>query len=110
MHRVGLPVLVACVVLVVLGFAWNRRSRKVSHQEQGVAEFDPKTVLFSVPTICDEAPETVQNPVHDSPDAFRIHEDDWRQIEFIEGVGLPEIDREMADIETFKDANRAAMG
>jgi hypothetical protein len=73
-------------------------------------EIDPKLILYSLPTICDMAPATTSEEVRDSPDTIRIHEDDWRQVEFVTDVTLPQIDREMAVLEAFKTANRAGLG
>jgi hypothetical protein len=42
----------------------------------------PKNVLFSLPTICDRVPEA--DPVLVSEHLFEMHEDDWRQIEFVD--------------------------
>src|SRR5207245_2024687 len=46
---------------------------------------------FTLPTICDQAAETVPNPIPDNPQAFHINEDDWRQVEFIMDRDLPQI-------------------
>src|SRR5947209_3975897 len=45
-----------------------------------------------------------------NPEAFRINEDDWRQVEFIVDRDLPQVEREMAAIEDFKHANRVGLG
>ena len=110
MHRIGILILVAGAIVVVLGIVWTRRGKKPPAQKADVREFDPKSLLFSLPTICDEAPETIQNAGQASQSALQIDEDDWRQIEFIAVADLTQIDREMDDIETFKNANRAAIG
>jgi len=68
------------------------------------------SILFSLPTICDVTPETVPNANNDSGDAFRLHEDDWRQIEFIAAASLPQVDREITEIERFKRANWTGTG
>lgn len=73
----------------------------------------PKNVgsfLFPLPTICDAAPATIPSANHDSGDACRLHEDDWRQIEFIPVTALAQVDREMAEIEVFKRANWTGAG
>lgn len=73
---------------------------------------DPRSILFTLPTICDEIPETLQDTGHDAPapEAIHLHGDDWRQIEFIVGVETPQVDREIAAIQEFKDANRTSVG
>lgn len=69
-----------------------------------------RSILFVVPTICDTAPETIPNDNSDTEDAVRLHEDDWRQIEFIAASALPQVDREMAELEGFKRANWTGAG
>jgi hypothetical protein len=68
------------------------------------------SILFVVPTICDIAPETIPNANHDTKDAVHLHEDDWRQIEFIAASALPQVDVEMAELERFKRANWTGAG
>jgi len=109
-QRFGALALVVCVLIVVLGLSLGRHRKRLFAQKPQIKEFDPNSLLFSLPTICDEAPPTVQSAGHDNSDAFRMHEDDWRQIEFIAREALPQIDHEMADLEAFKTANRAPVG
>jgi hypothetical protein len=40
------------------------------------------SILFSLPTISNIGPDTAQMTTP-SPDTIRMHEDDWRQIEFV---------------------------
>jgi len=108
--KIGIWLLVACAVAILLRFAWTRRGRKLHAQAQGVREIDPHSILFTLPTICDVAPETIQDPSHNNPEAIHIHEDDWRQIEFIAETNLPQVDREMATIDAFKHANWTGAG
>jgi hypothetical protein len=100
--KIGIWIFVACAIAILLGFAWTRRSRKLHAQAKGAGEIDPHSILFTLPTICDVAPETIQDASHNNPEAIHIHEDDWRQIEFIAETDLPQVDREMASIEDFK--------
>jgi len=67
-------------------------------------------ILFSLPTICDVAPPTIPNASKDNGSSLRLHEDDWRQIEFIAASSLPQVDREIAEIERFKRANWTGAG
>ena len=110
MQRIEIAVFAACVVVVALGLVWIRRAKRPSPQVQKVREIDPTLLLFSLPTICDMAPATIQRATRDNPDAVRMHEDDWRQIEFVGAASLPQIDHEMADLETFKNENRVGIG
>lgn len=103
------PLFVAVLILVMLGFLWFRRQKNSPTQGREVT-LDPKALLFSLPTISDDFPATVQSSSDPTRDEIRITEDDWRQIEFIENAALPEIEREMMEIETFKKENRVGLG
>jgi hypothetical protein len=102
-------VLVGGAIAILSAMAWTWRGKKPL-QTQGATGIDPSSILFTLPTICDQAPETVPNPIPDNPEAFRINEDDWRQVEFIVDRDLPQVEREMAAIEDFKHANRVGLG
>jgi hypothetical protein len=106
---VGIEATVGCGIAILSAMGWTWRGKKPV-QMQGVNEIDPKSILFTLPTICDQAPETVPNPIRDNPEAFRINEDDWRQVEFIVDRDLPQVEHEMAAIEDFKQANRVGLG
>lgn len=69
-----------------------------------------RSILFSLPTICDAAPETIPNPGNDGGEAFRLHEDNWRQMEFIPAAARAQVDRELAKVEAFKRANGTGSG
>lgn len=47
-----------------------------------VESVNPKDILYSLPTICDEIPATFPGSVAKEP-VFRIHEDEWQQVEFV---------------------------
>jgi hypothetical protein len=65
-----------------------------------VAYLDPKKILFTIPTL----ENTILQPdAHFTAAGHRIveiHEDDWRQIEFVSARFAPEIEAELADIAT----------
>lgn len=50
------------------------------------ASFSPDELLFSLPKICEEIPGAGPVPARDGQVVFRLHEDDWRQIEFVSVV------------------------
>lgn len=62
--------------------------RKVEH-------IDPKSILFSLPTI-----ENTLPPGHeaDSSNAHRMREDDWRQLELVAVALAPVVEAELAEI------------
>jgi hypothetical protein len=56
---------------------------------------DPKTLLFSLPSLETALPATTEPA---GPDAYRIHEDDWRQRELVAAQFAALIDEEIAAI------------
>jgi hypothetical protein len=69
---------------------------------------DPGNLLFSVPTLCDPAPAIDSAP---APSNHRsLHEDDWRQIEFVVRVNLPYIQSELQKLAAFKQQHRRGPG
>ena len=101
---------IATWVLVAHRLRMDPRGKQHRAQAKGVREIDPHSILFNLPTICDVAPATIQEASHNNPEAIHIHEDDWRQIEFIAQTDLPQVDREMASIDAFKHANWTGVG
>jgi len=67
---------------------------------------DPRTILFSLPTLENTQPPLVGGELGD---AFRMHEDDWRQHELVSSALSAEIDAELADIVEAK-ASRKGVG
>jgi hypothetical protein len=69
---------------------------------------DPKDILFSVPTLCDRTPETAKKPP--SGDFCSVHEDDWRQIEFVAKSNLAHVQNELTALSVFKEQHRKGPG
>jgi hypothetical protein len=68
----------------------------------------PKDILFSLPTLCDPAPAVDNLP---APSGARpLHEDDWRQIEFVPAANSDYIRDELATLTAFKKEHRRASG
>lgn len=69
---------------------------------------DPKEILFSLPTLCDPAPATdATRP----PAGYQsLHEDDWRQIEFVARTNLAHLQKELATLIAFKQEHRSGPG
>jgi hypothetical protein len=63
-----------------------------------VDRFDPEKVLFTLPTISSELPGTVESRLF-SDFILTLHEDDWRQNEFLPIGLLSTIQEEMASVE-----------
>jgi len=68
---------------------------------------DPKSILFSLPTISDDLPELEQVQGRPEPDVLILHEDDWTQLEFFAKERLAEIERMLREFKPFEAANRA---
>lgn len=68
----------------------------------------PNDLLFSLPTLCDPAPAIEESP---APAGARpLHEDDWRQIEFVPVVDESYIRSELATLAAFKLEHQKASG
>ena len=65
-------------------------------------------MIYSLATLHDPAPAVDPGP----PDAdYRsLHEDDWRQIEFVAGANLAHIQRELAMLAAFKEQHARGPG
>jgi hypothetical protein len=59
---------------------------------------DPKEILFSMPTLENTMPAFAPQPVGNQA-CQRMHEDDWRQFEFIDGRFRDELAREIGAID-----------
>lgn len=71
---------------------------------------DPTSILFSVPTICDVLPDTEAVRVEIDQNPFYLHEDDWRQVEFVSNQDISQVKTELANLEAFKRANWSGAG
>lgn len=70
---------------------------------------DPKKILFSLPTISGAAlPRTSAAPAGDG--VVILHEDDWRQCEFVSTDQSGEISRELAEIRRIQAEEAAEVG
>jgi hypothetical protein len=59
---------------------------------------NPQDILFSLPTINDALPvRTTGTPP--TKETVLIHEDDWRQFEFVSRIHRDEVDKELKDID-----------
>ena len=58
---------------------------------------DPQSILFSTPTLNDALPAAGAAPAGD--DCPRVHEDDWRQFEFVAAAHYDTMLRELAAID-----------
>lgn len=63
---------------------------------QRVEAMDPSQILFSLPTIEDAVPSSNDHPL--SGQAFSIHEDEWRQLEFVSRSFAAQVEAECEQI------------
>lgn len=73
------------------------RSGKLRVMLSPITMMPPGDILFSLPTISDEV-GTVSGDALPSEKIFALHEDDWRQVEFVSQSFAAEIDQEFSDI------------
>jgi hypothetical protein len=57
-----------------------------------------KDVLFTLPTLCNDIPPMLAGSTKQGKHVFELHEDDWRQIEFISIAQRNTIENEFANI------------
>jgi hypothetical protein len=69
---------------------------------------DPKELLFSLPTLCDPSPSVDALPP--SGTHRSLHEDDWRQIEFVARINQAHIHKELGTLAAFKEHYRRRPG
>ncbi len=74
-----------------------------------VTAMDPNTILFTTPTLNDAIPTTTQGS-RVPADCIQLHEDDWRQFELIPYSLKPDVDAELADINTIWDGHSVPIG
>ncbi len=63
-----------------------------------VTSMDPKKILYTLPTLEAAVPHPDGHRSASGPQVFELHEDDWRQIEFVSAKYQTEIEAEVADI------------
>jgi hypothetical protein len=81
-------------------------SGKVQLTLRKIVYADPGAILFSLPTLENQAPPTGAG----GGDAMQLHEDDWRQRELIAARFEPEIEAELSDIRTIYAEQRRGPG
>jgi hypothetical protein len=76
----------------------------------GIVLEDPSKILFSTPTLCDLAPTVDSQPVQPVKDDFILHEDDWRQIEFVASKDEAYLANLVQEVGQFERSNRVDVG
>jgi len=75
-----------------------------------VKTVDPNAILFSMPTMSSDRPQLEKVEGKPTDADFVLHEDDWRQIEFLPRDHLSEVKRTLTELKAFDEANRAQYG
>jgi hypothetical protein len=73
------------------------RSKKTEQETEKFVTMDPNDIWFTTPTISNEFPQTIPKTGETEFDIF-IHEDDYRQNEFLNLSSLPQIQEEFNGI------------
>lgn len=71
---------------------------------------DPKTILFSMPTLSSDMPELEPASRQPGTTDFIFHEDEWAQIEFLPKSRLAEVQRTLKEYTLFEQTHRVAQG
>lgn len=73
-------------------------TKKLTLYLQRVEKIDPANILFTIPTISNEIAPTGNTAIFNDF-TLELHEDHWRQIEYLPISLSPTIQEEMADVE-----------
>ncbi len=68
-----------------------------------ITRMNPKDILYSLPTICDTIPAIAPGTTRQGKNTFEIHEDDWRQIEWISTAYRSAIETQLTEIRHIYD-------
>jgi hypothetical protein len=102
----------ALMIVAVAGCSRERGATTpvVETTELGdLVTMDPNNILFTTPTLNDAIPPTEAGSKI-GLDCIQLHEDDWRQFEFVDASLKSEIDAELADIGAIWDQNSVPLG
>ncbi len=81
---------------------------KPQKPEGNVRMMNPKDLLFSQASLCDPIPSTEPGT---PPAAYKaLHEDDWRQIEFVPVVNRDYLQAKLTEFITFREQHRSGSG
>ncbi len=87
------------------------KSKRLTVRLRAVAFINPAELLFSLPTICGDAlPEAGEPPPEHTDDLLSLHEDDWRQSEFVAASLEHLIAAELLDIQRIHAEESASVG
>lgn len=79
-------------------------------REQEVTTVDPKSLLYSLPTLSDEMPGLAEGTTKQGRATLELHEDDWRQLEFVSLSLQESVEKEMQSIARIHTQHREGPG
>lgn len=74
------------------------QTRKLVLTLRKIVMVPTKDILYSLPSLCHEIPAILSGSTKQGKDVFELHEDDWRQIEFVSSLYRSAIDAQLAEI------------
>jgi len=72
---------------------------RLTLRELNVSTVNPRDILYSMPTLCDELPAIADGSTKAGRNVLEMHEDDWRQVEFVALALESPIEAELKAIE-----------
>jgi hypothetical protein len=75
-----------------------------------IERVDLKDVLFSLPTISNELPPVIEGSSKLGKNILEIHEDDWRQVEWIAGTLRAQMEDELQQVRVIHEQHREEYG
>lgn len=91
-------------LMAILGLSAN------AQQQSKIMNIDPKTVLFSVPTLSNDFAPLEPVSMKPSERDLVFHEDDWSQVEFFPKSRLGEIQQMLREFKIFEAKHRVQYG
>lgn len=76
----------------------NLETKAIANKSPEVTNMNPQDILFSTPTLNDALPAALGPPIP-KEGCCQMHEDDWRQFEFVSSTFAPEIASELEAID-----------
>jgi hypothetical protein len=78
--------------------------------QHGIQTTDPRSILFSIPTLSDDIAPLEPVLRQPSTSDFVFHEDEWSQVEFFPKSQLREVQRLLTEYKPFEQAHRVQHG
>jgi len=96
----------SCLFRMLSQLSRSRYTPVGALMDDNVQSIDPKSIMFTVPTVSNELPPL--DPVETQPrnDEPQMHEDDWCQVEFFHKGYVQELERMLREYKTFEASNR----